>query len=99
MDLLQYYVNFQSSLTTVTDCDSLIRGDQGPPNFCLHRVARMLRPALGWWDTREGWEKVGWVMGRGMERLEGEGNGKGVEGKGRGGKENEGTGRGKWTAL
>jgi len=21
-------------------------GDQGPPNFCLHRVARMLRPAL-----------------------------------------------------
>ena len=33
-------------VTTVTDCDSLIRGDQGPPNFCLHRVARMLRPAL-----------------------------------------------------
>ena len=27
-------------------CDSLIRGDQGPPNFYLHRVARMLRPAL-----------------------------------------------------
>jgi len=21
-------------------------GDQGPPNYCLHRVARMLRPAL-----------------------------------------------------
>ena len=35
-----------SIVTTVTDCDSLIRGDQGPPNFCLHRVARMLRPAL-----------------------------------------------------
>ena len=45
MCVLQYYVNFQSS-HTVTDCDSLIRGDQRPPNFCLHRVARMLRPAL-----------------------------------------------------
>ena len=23
----------------------MICGDQGPPNFCLHRAARMLRPA------------------------------------------------------
>ena len=47
MGVLQYYVNFQSSLRSlIVICDSLIRGDQGPPNFCLHRVARMLRPAL-----------------------------------------------------
>jgi len=24
----------------------VICGDQGPPNFCLHGAARMLRPAL-----------------------------------------------------
>ena len=48
MGVLQYYVNFQSSLRSlIVICDSLIRGDQGPPNYCLHRVARMLRPALG----------------------------------------------------
>lgn len=47
MGVLQYYVKLSNSIvTTVTDCNSLIRGDQGPPNFCLHRVARMLRPAL-----------------------------------------------------
>ena len=38
-DLWVYYVNFQSSLIVIC-------GDQGPPNFCLHRAARMLRPAL-----------------------------------------------------
>ena len=38
-DLWVYYVNFQSSLIVIC-------GDQGPPNFCLHGAASMLRPAL-----------------------------------------------------
>jgi len=39
-DLWVYYVNVQSSLIVIC-------GDQGPPNFCVHRAARMLRRALG----------------------------------------------------
>jgi len=35
-----YYVNFQSSLIVIC-------GGQVPPNFSLHRAARMLKPALG----------------------------------------------------
>ena len=38
-DLWVNYVNFQSSLIVICG--------PGPPNFCLHWAARMLRPTLG----------------------------------------------------